>query len=59
MVQLADSIDLSTNIEFLDLVVQILDGGVFYVASKDEFRLLLPTVGRLSVLQQLTLMGNI
>lgn len=40
MVELVDSLDLTTNVELLDFLVQGLDGGVIGVAAEDELSLL-------------------
>lgn len=45
MVELVDSLDLSTNVELLDSVVQVLNGRVFRVSAKDQLGFLLPKLG--------------
>lgn len=40
MVELVDSLDLTTNVELLDFLVQGLDGGVIGVTAEDELSLL-------------------
>ena len=45
MVELVDSLDLSTNVELLDLGVQVLDGRVLLVSAKDQLGFLLPKSG--------------
>lgn len=50
MVELVNSLDLSTNVELLDSVVQVLDGRVFRVSAKDQLGFLLPKLGVKSAL---------
>lgn len=42
MVQLVDSFNLTTNVELLSGLVQVLDGGVLRVTTEDELALLGP-----------------
>ena len=44
MVELVDSIDLSTNVELLDSVVQVLNGGVLLITTENILSFLLPRV---------------
>lgn len=46
MVQLVDSLDLSTNVELLDRFEEISDSWVLLVTSKDFLCLLVPNIGR-------------
>jgi hypothetical protein len=45
VVQLVDSLDLSTNVELLNGLVQVLDGRVLGVTSEDELSLSGPNQG--------------
>lgn len=45
MVQLVDSLNLSTNVEVLDGLAQELDGRVLGVTAEDKLALLLPKLG--------------
>lgn len=47
MVQLVDSLDLATNVEFLDGLVQVLDGRVLWVTAKDKLSLSGPKSGEI------------
>lgn len=49
MVQLVDGLDLSTNVELLDGLVQVLDGRVLNVTTEDELSLLGPKSGEFRV----------
>ena len=42
VVQLVDSLDLSTDVEFLNLGVEVLDGRVLRITAKDQLGFLLP-----------------
>lgn len=45
MVELVDSLDLTTNVELLDGLVQVLDGRVLGVTTEDKLSLLRPKSG--------------
>lgn len=45
MVELVDSLDLTTNVELLDGLVQVLDGRVLRVTTEDKLSLLGPKSG--------------
>lgn len=45
MVELVDSLDLTTNVELLGGLVQVLDGRVLGVTTEDELTLLSPKSG--------------
>jgi hypothetical protein len=45
VVQLVNSLDLATNVEFLDGLVQVLDGRVLWVTAKDKLSLSGPKSG--------------
>ena len=45
MVELVDSLELATNVEFLDLGVQVLDGRVLLISAKDQLGFLRPRSG--------------
>ena len=49
VVQLVDGLDLSTNVELLDGLVQVLDGRVLNVTTEDELSLLGPKSGEFRV----------
>lgn len=44
MVQLVDSLNLSTNVEVVNLGVQVLDSGVVRIAAKDQLGFLCPAM---------------
>lgn len=44
VVQLVDSLDLATNVQLLDSLVEVNDSRVLGVTAKDEFTLLLPRI---------------
>jgi hypothetical protein len=52
VVQLVNSLDLSTDVEVLDGLVQELDGRVLGVTAEDELALLLPKLGETIPRQQ-------
>lgn len=43
MVELVDGLNLSSDVEFLNLVVEILDGRVLLITAKDQLGFLGPT----------------
>lgn len=45
MVELVDSLDLTTNVELLDGLVQVVDGRVLGVTTEDKLSLLGPKSG--------------
>lgn len=60
VVQLVHSLDLSTNVEFLNLGVEVLDGRVLRITAKDQLGFLLPkpVVAFVSYLHYLDRMRN-
>lgn len=43
VVELVDGLDLSSNVEFLNIVVEVLDGRVLLITAKDQLGFLSPT----------------
>jgi hypothetical protein len=46
VVKLVDCLELSTDVELLNLGVQVLDGGVLWVTAEDKLGLLLPGISK-------------
>lgn len=49
VVELVDGLDLSTDVEFLDGVVQVFDSGVLLVTAEDKLCLLGPVTAQLAI----------